>query len=81
MKSCNIKGTPRIIQTNTLNIPFTALFLLIVQKEMASPKGRARSKVKTNNKQVIAKPSKRLCVTVINSIIKFLKCGYLIWSV
>ena len=68
-------------QTSTLNTPLTALILLIVQKEIKSPKGRERSKVKTNNKQVTAKPSKRLCVTVINSIIKFLTGGdYLVWS-
>ena len=62
-------GSPFSIALNT---PFTTFTLLIVQKEIKSPNGNEKISVKMNNKQVIAKPSKRLCVTVINSIIKFL---------
>jgi hypothetical protein len=45
-----------------------ALILLIVQKEIKSPKGTANTSVKANTMQVTPKPSRRLFVTVKKSI-------------
>ena len=52
-----------MIQTKILKTILTGLNLLIVQKEIKSPKGKDKTKVNINSKQVTAKPPKRLCVT------------------
>lgn len=59
-----------MIQTKVLLVAFKGINLLIEQKDIKRPSGRDSIKVKMNSKQVNAKPSRRLCVTVIKVILR-----------
>ena len=67
-KSCNTSGVPLITQTRVFESHFTGKILLIEPKEIMSPKGIAKSKVRQNNSSVVKKPSRRLPVTVQNIV-------------
>ena len=56
MKICNIKGTPRMIQTIVLATYFTGLKRLIEQNAIGRPNGTAQIRVTANISNDTTKP-------------------------
>ena len=61
-----MSGVPLTIHIRVFIGHFIIFILLIEQKEIVSPNGSASKSVRANILNVVAKPSRRLSVTVVN---------------